>query len=847
MLENNNLLVCRRLVWRDFRFHKLKNILLMASISFICAVCTFSFAMGSLIQSCHNYDCEQGYGSHSNIQYYGLTNEEADRIAGHNTVKSTVRLSPVGILSGDEMEYRSVRLAAAAPDWAKNVEAFPTMGRMPEEDDEIALDELTMDSLGIPHEEGAKVIIRWKSMDGSREYTDTFRLCGWWKSIMNYTETCAWITPKAASRMEGGALDEVILGVDLHQPKDLEAQGIQILQDTGLNGQTFTTNLSYNEARVKYAGQLAMPYFMVNFFVVICGIFVIYNILHISVEQNKRFYERLKSLGMAPRQILYLPLFQCLVLCLFSIPVGWLLGVGMAVLAAPVIIVGMGGVKSLFSFFKVWPLIASALVTGFAVFGSCRLPVRAVAKMSPAELLSRTSPKNRGKKRWQKLKRGHRSGIFRMAVRGVLRQKGDIILSIASLFVALVLLCGTWTGYASIDENKYMDGNVAGDYLLADASAADRHQRYNPGGKSITPRMALLLREHPAVTEYSIIKTMEVPMKADEIQRAPIVETFEGRDETGAPRKEFMEGNADWMEGYERLKKTGDYIGIVTGIDGSAAEEALDTASANDGAYDAEKFYSGMYVVAAGSNSEGILTTPPAGSRITICGREFTILASVPAYLNHITGSNSRAAEFHVSYYLPMEVFDELFPDSGIRNAVFNIEDSRQKEFEEFLSGLLEGTNVHVISYDSFRQDFQASRISQVLVGLLVGCVLMMIGVINFANSLFTRMLVRKKEFAVYESLGMTKQELKQMILIEGLIQAAVITVVLLPSVSAAAWIWGRWWAKHTDIWCITYQFDLLPLWLAIPFLLILSVAVPFFSLKALIRESITDRLNSPD
>lgn len=847
MLENNNLLVCRKLVLRDFRFHKLKNVLLMTSISFICAVCTFSFTMGSLILSCHNYDCELDYGSHSNIQYYGLTNGEADRIAGHNTVKSTVRLSPVGILSGDEMEYRSVRLAAAAPDWAKNVEAFPTMGRMPKEDDEIALDELTMDSLGIPHEEGAKVTIRWKNMDGSREYTGTFRLCGWWKSIMNYTETCAWITPEAAFRMEGGALDEVILGVNLHRPNDLEAQGIQILQDTGLNGRAFTTNLSYNETRVKYAGQLAMPYFMVNFFVVICGIFVIYNILHISVEQNKRFYERIKSLGMVPRQIFYLPLFQCMVLCMVSIPVGWLLGVGMVVMAAPVIIVGMGDVSLLFSFFRVRPLIASGLVTGFAVFGSCRLPVRAVARMSPAELLSRTLPKNGGKKRCKKLKRGHRNGIFQMAVKGVLRQKGDITLSIASLFVALVLLCSTWTGYASIDENKYMDGSVAGDYLLADASAANRHQRYNPGGKSITSRMAMLLREHPAVTEYSIIKTMEIPMTADEIQRAPIVEAFEGRDETGVPRKEFMEGNTDWMEGYERLKKTGDYIGIVTGINGSAAEEVLDTGSVNDGAYDAEKFDSGNYVIAAASDSEGVLTTPPAGSRITICGREFTILASVPAYLNHITGSNSRAAEFHVSYYLPMEVFDELFPDSGIRNAIFNIEDRRKKEFEEFLSGLLEETNVHVISYDSSRQDFQASRISQILAGLLVGSVLMIIGIINFVNSLFTRILVRKREFAVYESLGMTKQELKQMILAEGLIQAAVITVILLPSVSVVVWLWGGWWAKHTNIWCITYRFDLLPLWLAIPFLLILSVAVPFFSLKALIRESITNRLNSPD
>ena len=56
------------------------------------------------------------------------------------------------------------------------------------------------------------------------------------------------------------------------------------------------------------------------------------------------------------------------------------------------------------------------------------------------------------------------------------------------------------------------------------------------------------------------------------------------------------------------------------------------------------------------------------------------------------------------------------------------------------------------------------------MIPFFVGSVMLMIGILNFCNALVSRMLVRRKEFAVYESLGMTGRQLRNMLLWEGLL-----------------------------------------------------------------------------
>ena len=133
------------------------------------------------------------------------------------------------------------------------------------------------------------------------------------------------------------------------------------------------------------------------------------------------------------------------------------------------------------------------------------------------------------------------------------------------------------------------------------------------------------------------------------------------------------------------------------------------------------------------------------------------------------------------------------------------------------------------------------------MIPLFVGSVMFFIGVMNFCNALVTRMLVRKKEFAVYESLGMTGKQLCRMLLWEGGLYCGVMTALLVPAVAASTWIWGRWWLAHTNTWCVTWRYSLMPLWASLPVLMVLAVAVPLYCLKMVTRESVTERMRTAE
>ncbi|MBD5487376.1 MAG: FtsX-like permease family protein [Lachnospiraceae bacterium] len=832
MLENNNLKVCRKLVRREFQFHKGRSILLMTAIALVSMLCTFSFALGFVIRDGYLYGYQVRYGSTSHILYYGLNSAQAASIAHHADVKKTVHVRAIGILSDDVMEYRSVKLAAVDSDWAAATEAVPVFGRMPEADDEIALDELTMRSLAIPRKEGAEVVLRWIPVDGGEEQVSTFRLCGWWSSDMGSTETCAWITPAAADRLYPEAPDLVTLGVTLYRPDDLDMQAKELLADLGVDGVVYVTNLAYNEARVERAEGKAVPYYMINIAVAACGMLMVYNIVRISAGENVRFYGRVKSLGMSPRQIGRLLSGQAAYLCLPAIPVGWLLGFALCAAVAPYVILNTGGQNPALLFFRLAPFVYSALFTYLIALTACMLPAKFVSKISPAEAVRFVGAVPR------------RTVIPLMKLSGVRRDKGKSALAAASMLLSLTLLCVLWTQYVSADEDKYLEDIAYSDYLIADASATTNLQRYNPWSRSITPEFMQKIAEHEAVTELGTIRTMEVPMYASEEERALIVENFESRDSDGIVRKEAMAGSPDWLAGYETFRDTGEYIGIATGIDGLALTVALLDGEYVEGSYDADLFATGDYVIAAGASAASFVSTPPVGSKVEIGGRFFEIMAAVSYKSRMVTGSDSRNAEYNISYYMPVQTYEELFPDSGVRNILVDIDQNSQEEFEVFLKELIGETGIGVMMRSDHQWEFKNALFHTYMIPMFVGAVLLLIGVLNFGNALVTSVLVRKKEFAVYESLGMTQRQICRLLIYEGLTYGGVLTAFLVPVVSALTWLLGRWWITHTtSAWCATWRYSLMPMWIVLPFLFAAALLVPLCCLRLVMRESVTERL----
>lgn len=66
---------------------------------------------------------------------------------------------------------------------------------------------------------------------------------------------------------------------------------------------------------------------------------------------------------------------------------------------------------------------------------------------------------------------------------------------------------------------------------------------------------------------------------------------------------------------------------------------------------------------------------------------------------------------------------------------------------------------------------------NRLLMGSLC-CILLLMGIVNYINVTITGLAVRKKEFAVMESIGLTRKQLKRMLVLEGIFYSFIITVL---------------------------------------------------------------------
>ena len=841
MLANNNLKICHTLVWRDFKFHKAKNLLLVFAVVLITGLYAFTFLLGSSVENGFLLNYKYQYGSTSHILYHGLTAHQADKLAQHPNVKSTVRISALGQLSDEMMGVRSVKLAVTDQDYAESILSVPTTGRLPEKAGEIALDEFTMDSLGVLHELGAPVSIQWTDSKGGQHSTD-FTLCGWWASPTNFSEACAWVTAECAAGLLTGYPDtaSVTLGVDLHQPKELEQQAQQIMADQGVNQVTYTTNLAYNEARMEMASKQATPFYIPALVVLLCGFLMIYSIIHVAIDQDTRFFAGLKTLGMTPRQIRWFLLEKAALLSFWGLLPGWLTGFGIHYLVTPRIVAGMEQNPAIY--FLSWePFVLAALCTFGTVLLAYFLPAARTGGMMPTQMLTNLDgqvPKGRRRSSTGKI------SVLHLALRSLWRKKGRTLLSLLSLLFSLLLLCSTWIHYISYDEGLYLNGMSPWDYTIEDGSAASAVQRYNPNNRAITEQIVSDLRGRSEVLEVSVLKSKEVDLTASDELRQRIVDFYnEPYDET-MTRRESQAAYPDWCAGLECLEQTGGYCGIVIALEDAYLRYVLENCPVTSGDFDAGQFANGRYVVAAGAYAKGV-SSPAAGETVELGGEQLAVLASVMEDTTFLSGRDSLESSFHLAYFVPLSLFDQLFPDEGIRQLAVNIDHSGQEEFERYLSSYKQGLNrgIGVWMRSDYQEAFQSARLNKCLPRLIVGIVLMAIGLLNFANMLVTKTMVRKKEFAVYQSLGMTSRQLQWLLLTEGLLHAALLTAILLPVTFFVTWFGMPAVFSQLNTWCMTYHFTLAPLWAALPLMLFLAAAVPLMCCRFIEKGSITERL----
>lgn len=844
---------------RTFRQNKGRNLVAVLAIILTTLMFTTLFVLS---QSMSRNIIEMTFrqtGYDGQASFKSITEEQAAKIAAHPDVAETGYSMVVGIGQGKELSGRQVEIRFADESYAEHSFAKPVTGRMPQAADEIALDNIVLDKLGIPHELGQRVTLEWiADFQEEENRVSEFTLCGFWEGNESSYASMAWVSREFAEDVteqleaaDSGAAEEVpdsrlagiCMGqVNLYSDREIEKTMDRILEDTGLTELEYGVNLAYDPDMNRMAAQESLPMYLGMILVFVAGYLIIYNIFQISVTTDIQFYGKLKTLGMTARQLKRLIYGQAGRLCLLGIPVGMVLGYLLGMVLVPVWIQMEDARVS------VSPLIfiGSAAFAGMTVLISCMRPARMAGKVSPMEALRYNDVQRGGR---SVKRRSGSAGLPALAWSNLGRNRKRTVTVICSLTLGLTLMSAFYARNAAFDMEKYLEELMLSDFQMDQATSEEYMKGYDPYGDTLHPELIAQVEALEGLEGIGYEYSHETEIALSE-QTIANMQAFYTDDVL-----------ADWASydpvGPQSIQEAVDEKSagaVVYGLDGIVLDAYTAEAHVLAGSYDAEQFATGKYAIAAGlamTKEEGqTLPTVSVGDTVEIEGQEYTIMAVLDEFSVVTEGAKEGGAENKDRHYLefivPMETFRARWPQNTPRKIFFDVEDAHLDAAQEMLDrySAETGENIPLTTRASKAAQYRRETRSSAVMGNVVSIVIALVGVLNFINSMVTSIVSRRKEFAMMQSVGMTKSQLCKLLVWEGMDYAWITLLCTYVISSLAVGIGVR---AMVEGGFTTFRFTLLPLVICTPLLLLFAVLVPYLCFHNLEKDSLVERLRSTD
>ena len=847
--------IIRTLTNRSFKANKTRNWIAVFAIVLTTLMFTSLFVLSqSMVETMRNMNFQQA-GSNSHLSSGTMTDAAVEKIIAHEAVRDYGKSTIIGIAENKELTGRQVEIRYADENYARSSFSYPTTGAMPVQVREIALDSITLDKLGLPYKLGQEITFEWRKDLTSDEYTtSTFVLSGYWDGNFAAMASMAWVSEafvqsqcaaigQEAQLANGQVLGTVMLHLDLYSDSNLEGAAEQIVADTGLSDVSLSPNVAYDATMNQNIIREVLPMAICMILVFASGYLIIYNIFQISVASDIRFYGRLKTLGTAKRQIKKMIYGQANRLSLIGIPIGLVIGYLLGAMLVPIMITGT--TKEAKAAVNPYIFIGSAMFAYLTVLISCMKPAKIAGKVSPMEALRYTDTGTASKRKIKKSAGG--ASIPKMALANLGRNKKRTITVICSLTLGLVLLSCVYAKNASFDIDKYLSQTVISDFEVEDSSISSTFGTYNPYGTTISPKLVQNIEGLSGLETtgrlYSQVFTHQIGTSALEN-----IQTYYHADN----RLAYMEAtDAELAKAYHDMIENGECVSILYGVDGLILDTFTQDARILNGTFDKDKFLSSGYVVmeaATGAEDSGKETQPTysVGDIVELNEQQYEVMAIVADIPTVTEGVNSSTQDF-LSFYLPADTFRKMYPDNTLRKMFFDVAEEYQPQAEEMLIDYRNNVDksLNYTAKSTLIEHYQEQTRANTVMGFAISLIIAFVGILNFINTMLTAIVSRQKEFAMIQSIGMTKRQLRCMLIDEGLCYAV--------STLAASYVLGTLGvgigirAMVSGDWTATFHFTLMPLVICTPILIIFAILIPYICFKNLEKQSIVERLRATD
>lgn len=769
---------------QDLKLNKKRSIVIIIGIILSTALICGVAGLVTSFQKTMVDTAKEGQGNYHTI-FYNVPKDELKYIEENREVKDYFLSEELGYSylpnPKNVEETPIVNVISMNDKFIENMSVKLKEGRLPENDTELAISTRINEKFNTNYKVGDTITLNINETEQNMEngIPKTYKIVGIIERPILAIESydVDWFT--AITKMQN-VNKKANIAVLYNKPKDYikNIENINNMTKTennedgasfsGLSNKykSYKYNLMVNKELLAYEGAslddetlktiYGLGAFIIGI-VLVSSVFVIRNGFEISITERLKQYGMLSSIGATKKQIKKSVYFEGFILGLIGIPIGILSGVFAIYILVNVvnyILKDYISKGTLLTYSMSWIAIAiSAFVSIITIWLSCKKSAKKASKVSPIEAIRNSEDvKLKAKKvKCPKII----TKIFKtggeIAYKNLKRSKKKYRTTVISIIVSIVIFISisSFIQYGfKMSEAYYTEMNY--NYMV--------FMQENEDNKEELKKYKILedISKLPGAGEYSINKSNVLTMNMDEKHKAELTEYGKEikerfyNEENGVRIDEINIISLS-KEAYERYvsKLGGDYEKYKNGA--ILIDKNINTN--NDG----KKIQGNIYTWKKGDiitgkindtqcNIEILAKTEeiPAGVNILYNPDAFIIVSedfiNKVGYKSIALYSNSNDA-----YKLDEEIKQYKQENNITDNTIqtFNMEESARAE------------NAIVLVISIFLYGF---------IGVIT-----LIGITNIFNTITTNMNLRKKEFAMLKSIGMTKKEFNRMIRLESI------------------------------------------------------------------------------
>lgn len=829
LFGNNNQGAIKRLAKRNYRANKQRNFFVTVALFLTAFMITSVFSFGCSYFETFQMQQIRAMGTTADVAITNLTKsqyEELRRSSLVSVVGVSQRLGSVDT-SGMDDALLSISWIDEA-EWKEH--RVPTIsdlhGNYPQAENELMLPTWALSAMGISDPQvGMNIPVSYQLGTDYQYLSGEFVLSGYYTdySISRVGNRGSAYVSELFAAQTGLSFDSVSTAmISFSDGSNVDRSCEKLKSEI-----SFTEDQSFEIVPSVQSDSISiiLPLAAIIVFIIISGYLLIYNILYISISRDTQFYGQLKTIGATKRQIKRIVRSQIFRTSMIGIPSGLIAGgvvsLGLVPFAMNMMYSGNTELGAIVSFSPLIFVGAAIFAFFTAVIGSMK-PAKIAASISPIAA-SRYTNVNARKCREHK---SHRIKLSRMARNNIFRNPKSAILTFASLFLGLVLFLVSAGLLSSLSPENFVNQWGESDFALTYSISEEENLLSDEMLQKIETIEGI---ENVRVT-YSASPRTTMNVVYDQNVFGKYIDSLNGVSSLDFSNEETLKNYTD------------NFWSGVYGIDSRYVEELNETL---ENPIDLEAFENGeLVILSAMTDTEGNPLIQP-GQTITVVGEygehTFTVANGfLDADFQSGRGNERGTAP---DLYVSQQALKKLSKETKIFRIAFDtVDSSYDKEIMAQLQSITAlSSGIDIQSRYEKQQEMAGYLLTSRALATGLSAVFLLIGIMNFINTMVVSVNTRKHEFATLESIGMTKKEIRNVLLWEGGYYWS-ISFLLLATLGTAIYI-PIYSAFRKMVPYAAFSYPLIPLLAVAAIVLLVCFATPVITFKQNLKESVVERL----